>query len=1106
MAAMDAVDLLERLQTANEELDSVEVGLNSYLEKKRLAFPRFFFLSNEELIQILSEAKDPRRVQPYLSKVFDGINAVEFRDDMSVVAMKSGEGERVAFNEAVDTSASEGHIEKWLIQVEAQMQSSLKSVVRHAIEDYRTKDRTQWLLDWPGQVVLSVAQLYWTKESSEALDNHGVPGLHSYEEHYTAQLSAIVQLIRGTLSHLDRKTIEALVVLDVHARDVLREMISEGVTSSFDFSWQSQLRYYWEGDELVARMVNAAKVYGYEYIGNSSRLVITPLTDRCYRTLMSAIQLNLGGAPEGPAGTGKTETTKDLAKAVAQQCIVFNCSDQLDFQAMGKFFKGLAGSGAWACFDEFNRIHLEVLSVVAQQILDIQRAVAARAQSFTFEGTNMRLNLNCNVFITMNPGYAGRSELPDNLKALFRSVAMVVPEYSLIAEIILYSNGYHEAREASRKIVETYRLCSEQLSAQDHYEYGMRAVITVLRAAGDMKRANPEIEEIDLIRQAIVKVNEPKFLSHDVPLFHGIIKDLFPNSKANNDKQPILRDMIEHQCRESHLQPSYAFCKTVIHLHEIIRIRHGLMLIGGAMGGKSTAYKVLASALSAMHDRGFSEWTTRYTPINPKSLSLDQLYGCVNFSSQEWHDGVLAKAFRNYAEDPSQERKWIVLDGPLDAGWVENLNTVLDDNKKLCLTNGEIIHMNDFMNVIFEVDDIGGASPATVSRCGMVYVDPSDIGWEVLLDSWLETKDPTSFPEEFKPRFRRIASWALVRCLAFVQRAAHCFIEQTDNSLVASFLKLMDALIQKLCQGVALNSTLIDHCLVFALTWTFGAAVDYQGRERFDEFTREVFSSGHYSASLGALGPDKEPPPVQLNVSLPQSSLFDVVIDENLHRFSSWLDRTNLDKPPSPSSNEFHSVIVQTTDNERYVYLLELVLACGYNPLLVGSSGTGKSMYVKQALGDGSDKSLEKTRVVEITFTARSGTGMTQDVIESNLEKRRKGVYGPPFETNLYLFIDDLNMPAKEAYGAQPPLELLRHVLDQGILWERKSQSMNRIEAMQIVGAMSPPGGGRQRVTDRLIRHFNLINFPEVDDNNAKHIFKTLLTTWFDEYKVSVEV
>ena len=166
--------------------------------------------------------------------------------------------------------------------------------------------------------------------------------------------------------------------------------------------------------------------------------------------------------------------------------------------------------------------------MVAVQVKCIQDAIKDKKKRFNFMGEEINMNPTVGIFITMNPGYAGRTELPENLKALFRPCAMVVPDFELICEIMLVAEGFMEARLLARKFITLYSLCKELLSKQDHYDWGLRAIKSVLVVAGALKRGDPDRPEDQVLMRALRDFNVPKIVTDDTPVFMGLITDLFP--------------------------------------------------------------------------------------------------------------------------------------------------------------------------------------------------------------------------------------------------------------------------------------------------------------------------------------------------------------------------------------------------------------------------------------------------------------------------------------------------------------------------------------------------------------------------------------------------
>ncbi|KAL3881803.1 hypothetical protein ACJMK2_028195, partial [Sinanodonta woodiana] len=1093
--------LLDNLKECNKLLEQVQKGLSEYLETKRNAFPRFYFLSDDELLEILSQTKDPTAVQPHLRKCFENISKLKFEEDLQITKMFSAEGEGVDFRETLYPT---GNVEDWMLEIERCMKESMRLIIRDSLEDYKKVPRTDWVLKWPGQVVIAGCQTYWTKEITEVIEKKELKGIMT---HLLKQLDDLRGLVRKDIPKIGRMTLSALIVVEVHARDVVTRMIDEGVQNINDFEWISQVRYYWHTDNLWLRAVNAEFQYGYEYLGNTMRLVITPLTDRCYLTLTGALHLKFGGAPAGPAGTGKTETVKDLAKAMAIQCVVFNCSDQLDFMAMGKFFKGLASAGAWACFDEFNRIDIEVLSVVAQQITTIQKAQQQRVDRFIFEGVELVLKPSCAVFITMNPGYAGRTELPDNLKALFRPVAMMVPDYALIAEISLFSFGFSDARVLAKKIVSTFKLSSEQLSSQDHYDFGMRAVKSVISAAGNLKRQYPDMDEELIALRAIRDVNVPKFLVDDLKLFNGIVSDLFPNIKEQPIDYGALDVSLRKTCTKLGIKDVEGFIHKCIQLFETTVVRHGLMLVGPTGSGKTKCYETLKHAMSALAGQpspaGFNFEPVYTYVLNPKSITMGQLYGEFDLLTHEWTDGILSTLIRIGAGATNADKRWYVFDGPVDAVWIENMNTVLDDNKKLCLSSGEIIKLTEHMTMMFEVQDLAVASPATVSRCGMVYLEPSYIGLDPFVECWLRKLPVNIYP--YKEKFQSLFDTYMEPAIKFVRSKTKEIVGTVDCNLVFSLLKLLDCFFTPFipkegdkplsAERLARIEELIEPWFFFSIIWSIGATCDHNGQVVFSTWVREQMKENKVKLQFPEAGLVYD---YMLDDGDISKSASDDAVDGDEGRavkevkWKGWMEQEQ--EFSIPPDTKFSDIIVPTMDTIRSSYLLEMLLTNKKTVVCVGPTGTGKTLTIVDKL----TRYMPKEYIPEMfVFSAKTGANQTQDLIDSKLDKRRKGIFGPPLGKYFIFFIDDLNMPALEKYGAQPPIELIRQWMDFKGWYDRKAiGEFRNLVDVNFICAMGPPGGGRNPTSARLLRHCNFLSFTEMEDLSKTKIFGTILKYW----------
>ncbi|KAK7507150.1 hypothetical protein BaRGS_00001085, partial [Batillaria attramentaria] len=1052
--ATNQSQLYERLDHLQSQLALCEKALAEYLETKRLAFPRFYFVSSADLLDILSNGNNPAVVMKHLTKLFDSMAKLKFDKDSSgkdikmAVGMYSKDGEYVELEKICDLN---GQVENWLNNLLNSMVNTVRHEMCEATSAYEEKPREQWLFDFPAQVALCGTQIWWTTEVNVAfarLEEGFENAMKDYSKKQITQLNNLITMLIGDLSPGDRQKIMTICTIDVHARDVVSKMILQKIDSSQAFVWVSQLRHRWDDNvgDCFANICDAQFRYSHEYLGNTPRLVITPLTDRCYITLTQSLHLIMGGAPAGPAGTGKTETTKDLGRALGIMVYVFNCSEQMDYKSVGNIYKGLAQSGAWGCFDEFNRIAVEVLSVIAVQVKSMQDAIKEKKKMFNFMGEIIAMIPTVGVFITMNPGYAGRTELPENLKALFRPCAMVVPDFALICEIMLVAEGFLEARLLARKFITLYTLCKELLSKQDHYDWGLRAIKSVLVVAGTLKRSDRGRPEDQVLMRALRDFNVPKIVVDDMPVFMGLIGDLFPALDVPRKRDLEFEKNIKRATLDAKLQAEDNFILKCVQLQELFEVRHSVFILGPAGAGKSRVWTSLQRTFKNMGRKPVS------VILDPKSVSNDELFGVINPATREWKDGLFSVGMRDLASLTGDGPKWIVLDGDIDPMWIESLNTVMDDNKILTLASNERIALTPSMRLLFEISHLKTATPATVSRAGILFINSNDLGWNPFVQSWIEQREVASERSNLTVLFEKY-----VPILLDVLKSRFKKITPiVDISHVEMLCHLLECMLTPENTPPDSPKELYELYFVFCSIWAFGGSMfQDQLADHRVEFTKWWLTELK-TAKFPTTG-----------------TLFDYYLCPETKKFEPWTKRVS--KFEYDPDQPLQAAIVHTAETTRVKYFMDMLIEKGRPVMLVGMAGTGKTVLMQNKLQNLSDA----WAVANVPFNFYTTSEMLQRVLEKPLEKKAGRNYGPPGNKRLIYFVDDLNMPEVDQYFTVQPHTFMRQHVDHNHWYDRIKLTLKEIHHTQYVACMNPTAGSFT-IDPRLQRHFCVfaVSFP----------------------------
>ncbi|XP_001847712.2 cytoplasmic dynein 2 heavy chain 1 [Culex quinquefasciatus] len=1037
-------NVLSIIETLQSQISRCQNALSSYITTKRNVFSRFYFLSDDDLLEILGQSSKEAIIQKHIRKLFPGIFKLTIQDSR-IVTFWSEEGDEVSLTNPISITPP---IEEWLNTLVAEIKMTLKALIKKCLESDAFDDRV--IRDFPMQIICLVNSIHFTRRTEKAISGMQLADL---KRHIQSEINRFSTLLHNSTDTLTQIKLRSLLIDLVYQSTTVDYLSNHNVTNLQDWYWLQQLKFYIDRNgTVIVKMVYAEFEYSYEFLGNYNKLVYTSLAHNCYLILTQAMQLGLGGNPFGPAGTGKTECVKSLGAMLGRLVLVFNCDEKIDTAAMALILSGLARSGAWGCFDEFNRLQEATLSAISMLIQPLQVALKDKQQEVQLNNATIPLNSHCCVFVTLNPAgeeYGGRQQLPLNLQALFRPIAMQAPRPQQIARVTLFVEGFKHADQIGAQIVELFELANKMLSKQRHYDWGLRELKAILSACGSALKGSQDELSYDQEAGLAVNVIRSNTMSRltlaDCRRFDILLGSVFPKVAIASAHNEELRSKVVDAFSVLGFQQNNRQVDKCLELAAQLQKRMGVVVIGPPRSGKSTIIAVLKEALLTQGN------TIRAHIISPKSMNRVQLLGNLDPDTRQWTDGVLTSTAVAVNAEPKTVTSWIICDGDVDPEWIEALNSVLDDNRLLTLPSGWRIQFGSNVNFIFETHDLSTASPATISRMGIINLNEEDLPYQLIVNAWLAKQANADILKSYlEQHFFKAIDWIEERKF---RPAGYSLVSLAESALLA-------------IDGVKCNEQFCTD-LLCGLNGVLNS-------DAKNKLSNQVYSWA--------------------DITVTDSSVAEY------HYFNSFRDMIELystDEIAGSFINEnvYTNVLVKTPLMKLNGELLKHIIGSKNRQvaLLAGPSGNGKSLLLQTIVAE-----FNGYQLVTINCSAQLKTSSILNTLKQNslvLTTVKGKEYRPKF-SRIVLYFKNIDLCSIDSWGTCEVVELLLQIINRSGFYSDTLEWIS-VSGIQICASLSDLS--KVQISPRFLSISHLVRIGYPNQTDMESIVKSMILPIYNQ-------